>query len=183
MTRWLVIVMGVVLALAGFFAMAIGAEIVDIERGWTEVIAGATLLGSGVVTISIGLLIGALQSALAAGRGLAAESVRQETASPALDADPAAAAHSSVGAGIDQTASPTRENDDTDAAKELEGDRSRGGEPGSVVGEYRIGGTTYVLYDNGDIVGDTDEGPVRFKSLAELRAHVDRVGPSGAEGY
>ena len=74
MTRAFVVALGALLALSGLFLMWQGWDIVQVERGWTQVIAGASFVGSGVVTIAIGLLIGAL-------RGQGAAQLRQE-ASP-----------------------------------------------------------------------------------------------------
>jgi hypothetical protein len=62
MTRIFVVALGAFLSLAGLWMMWQGWDIVQVERGWTQVIAGATFVGSGVVTISIGLLIGALRA-------------------------------------------------------------------------------------------------------------------------
>ena len=58
MSRLFVIILGLVLVLGGSASIWQGYDIIQVERGWTEVIAGATALTGGVVTIAVGLLIG-----------------------------------------------------------------------------------------------------------------------------
>lgn len=54
---WGVIVCGVLLACGGLYAMAAGWEYVQLERGWSQFIAGSVALSGGVVTVAIGRLI------------------------------------------------------------------------------------------------------------------------------
>jgi len=54
---WGVIIGGVLLACGGFYAMATGWEYVQLERGWSQFIAGSVALSGGVVTVAIGRLI------------------------------------------------------------------------------------------------------------------------------
>jgi hypothetical protein len=61
MPKYIVIVMGLLLAVIGGAAIAFGYPIIEVERGWANVIAGAAILSGGVITISIGVLIGAVQ--------------------------------------------------------------------------------------------------------------------------
>ena len=68
MTRVFVVALGALLALAGLLMMWQGWDIVQVERGWTQVIAGATFVGSGVIAISIGLVVGAPRAMGAAQR-------------------------------------------------------------------------------------------------------------------
>ena len=53
---WVVFVVSVVLAAAGAFAIVSGAPIIQIERGWTEVIAGSVALSSGMVVFALGVV-------------------------------------------------------------------------------------------------------------------------------
>ena len=87
---WFVSALGVALALAGAAAIASGVPYIQLEWGWTEVIAGTTALSAGIVTLAIGAVLFAL-------RGLrrvldAAAGVPAGTAIPTVlpfpDADP-----------------------------------------------------------------------------------------------
>ncbi|MDR3463224.1 MAG: hypothetical protein P4L76_13005 [Beijerinckiaceae bacterium] len=71
---YLVFALGVALSICGALSIYFGYGIVEIERGWTGVIAGATALTGGIVVIALGLVIkglGDLRATLlqAAGRG------------------------------------------------------------------------------------------------------------------
>ena len=61
MGKWVVLVLGSVLALSGLVSIWQGSEIIQIERGWTEVIAGAVALSGGVVTVGIYFLLAQLE--------------------------------------------------------------------------------------------------------------------------
>ena len=77
MTRHLTVAFGVLMIASGSYFIWQGMEIVQIERGWTQVISGACVLAGGFVTAAIGLLIGsveALRSALLETRNRPAES-------------------------------------------------------------------------------------------------------------
>ncbi len=50
------------MALVGVIAIATGFPVIEVERGWAEVIAGATMLAGGLVTISLGLVLRTLLS-------------------------------------------------------------------------------------------------------------------------
>lgn len=57
---FIVLAVGLVMALLGAVAIVTGYPIIQIERGWATVIAGTTLLAGGVVTIALGLLLRAI---------------------------------------------------------------------------------------------------------------------------
>ncbi len=60
MSKIVVMALGLLLIAAGAASIIQGYPIVVVERGWTQVIAGATALSAGVVTLAIGFLIGAV---------------------------------------------------------------------------------------------------------------------------
>jgi len=70
---YLVFALGVLLALCGAFAIAAGYGIIQVERGWAGVIAGATALSGGIVTIALGFILhrlSGLHALLETGKGL-----------------------------------------------------------------------------------------------------------------
>jgi hypothetical protein len=69
---YLVIALGALLSLCGALAIAWGYPIVQVERGWALVIAGAMAFSCGIVTIALGLILrrlSKLQELLTNGRG------------------------------------------------------------------------------------------------------------------
>src|SRR5438477_8010533 len=69
---YLVLVLGVVLALGGAAAVVASYGIILVERGWAGVIAGTVALSGGVITIALGLILHRLTSLHAALRSAAA---------------------------------------------------------------------------------------------------------------
>ena len=57
---YLVLALGALLSIGGALSIFQGAGIVQVERGWTGVIAGATSLTGGIITIALGLILKAL---------------------------------------------------------------------------------------------------------------------------
>ncbi len=89
---WFVSALGVALALAGAAAIASGVPYIQLEWGWTEVIAGTTALSAGIVTLAIGAVLFALRGLRRVLDAVAAAGVPAETAIPTVlafpDADP-----------------------------------------------------------------------------------------------
>ncbi len=70
---YLVLALGAVLSLCGALAIYAGYGIILVERGWAGVIAGATLLSGGIVTIALGFILhslSGLHALLKTGQGL-----------------------------------------------------------------------------------------------------------------
>ncbi|MBV8564090.1 MAG: hypothetical protein JO273_01395 [Methylobacteriaceae bacterium] len=54
---WFVFILGGALAAAGATAIGLGIDIIDVERGWTQVIAGTVALSGGIVTLALGCIL------------------------------------------------------------------------------------------------------------------------------
>jgi hypothetical protein len=70
---YLVLALGALLALCGAFAISAGYGIIQVERGWAGVIAGATALSGGIVTIALAFILhslSGLHALLNTGKGL-----------------------------------------------------------------------------------------------------------------
>jgi hypothetical protein len=57
---YLVLALGALLSLCGALAIYAGYGIIQVERGWAGVIAGATALSGGIVTIALGFILHSL---------------------------------------------------------------------------------------------------------------------------
>ena len=70
---YFVLALGALLSLCGAFAIFAGYGMIQVERGWAGVIAGATALSGGIVTIALGFILHSLSGLHAlhkAGKGL-----------------------------------------------------------------------------------------------------------------
>jgi len=60
--NYVVLGIGALLTAAGALSIYSGYDIIQVERGWTEVIAGTTAVSGGIITISLALILGRLQT-------------------------------------------------------------------------------------------------------------------------
>jgi hypothetical protein len=58
--KHLLLAFGIVLVIAGALSIYSGYSIIEIERGWASVIAGATALTGGVITVALAFVLGSL---------------------------------------------------------------------------------------------------------------------------
>jgi hypothetical protein len=81
---YIVLALGVLLALGGALALLTSYGIIMVERGWAGVIAGTTALAGGVVTLALGLILHRLSNfyALFTGTTLPPGSAEDETGAP-----------------------------------------------------------------------------------------------------
>lgn len=141
-----VTVLGLALAVAGIYGMWTGWDYIQLERGWSLFIGGATAVSGGVVTIALGRAIGVLgriadqapaTQASAQQKPLDKESIEP---APSTDREPAAAR------------APAK--------------------PPVEVDRYSAGGSVYVMYSDGSVEVHTDGRSQRYPSLAALRAET-----------
>ncbi|MDB5590701.1 hypothetical protein [Enterovirga sp.] len=144
----------------GGAAVVFGAPIIQIERGWTMVLAGTVGACSGILLLGV---------ALAAQRvGRAAQEllrIRERLSRMELSAPPAAAPVVTDLRPVEQPAPPRYEAAPDGPA---------------IVGQYASGGNSYVMYSDGSIQADTPAGKRRFSSLDDLRAFVAAGGERAA---
>jgi hypothetical protein len=60
--KWIVFALGSVLAFGGLVAILQGYDIIEVERGWTLVISGATALSAGIVTVALGFVVARIEA-------------------------------------------------------------------------------------------------------------------------
>ncbi len=184
MSKGIVFAMGALLVIGGAMSIATGYNIIEVERGWTEVIAGASALSAGVVTTAIGFLIGAVEKiapAPAESRSAKPPAPPSESVSRPVEVKPRVPASQNVGAlppveapgawldetPIETSVAPLEQRLRPTAVQEPAPPERK------IVGEYDIAGVQYALYDDGMIEGLTRDGPLRFTSMTELRAYID----------
>jgi hypothetical protein len=191
-SRWGVTALGVVLAICGVVAMVGGWEIIQVERGWSLFIGGATILAGGAVVIALGQVIFRLDEIVVAtqlsrtGEKSPAPSappakpqpkeLEQRSRQPSPQASPAPAptlAQTPPAQQAPPAAAPTA-SPATEPEREAEApapEEPSGAEP-QEVDRYQSGEITYVMFSDGAVEVRTSNGSQRFASLAELRAQA-----------
>lgn len=79
-SRWAVTTLGLVLLTGGLAAMAQGWSVIQVERGWSMFLAGASALAGGAVVVALGQVLARLDALTAA--------TRMRSAEPPADASP-----------------------------------------------------------------------------------------------
>lgn len=149
-------VFSALLMLAGLYGLVMGWDIIMVERGWSQFIAGATAFSSGVVVLAITYAARQLKKLRAEIAGLVVEVDEPAQSLPAI------AAPASVPA--------------PDMAVEATQDQAVADKPAGervVVGSYASGGVTYFMYGDHSIEAELQDGRYRFSSMEELRTFLD----------
>ena len=168
MKRWLarvVFAVGFVLACVGFWWLWTGLDIVQVERGWSAVIGGSTMLSAGLVIVAIAAVLVRLgdiaarlaPQAVVAGHG---EAARPKPA----DVQPKSPPPPPPVAPVPAT------------KHEAESERQ-------IVGRHVSGDSTYVMFSDGTVEAHTPDGVLHFASLDELRAYADERDAANPERF
>lgn len=195
-SRWGVTALGVALVVCGVAAMAGGWDIIQVERGWSLFIGGATALAGGAVVIALGQVVFRLDEILVAAQLRRAAEKSPAPSAPAAKPQPKEAEQRSRQSPPQAPPAPTPTPTPTLAqtppaqqaplpaappappAKEPEQEAEApaavepsGAEPREV-DRYESGEITYVMFSDGAVEVRTSNGAQRFASLAELRAQA-----------
>jgi hypothetical protein len=88
--RFFVLLFGAVLMVAGAASVAQGVDIIQAERGWTEVISGSVVFAAGAMIVALGFVIAKLDQlvrAMQPGHATALLEARASIAEPAISSD------------------------------------------------------------------------------------------------
>ena len=140
-----VTLLGLALALSGAYGMWAGWDYIQLERGWSLFIAGATAVSGGVVTIALGRAIGVM--------GRIAD--RAQATQPSAETESVAAA-SLEAASAPQQPAPAKP--------------PASAEPPVEVDRYVAAGSIYVMFSDGSVEVHTDGRAPRYPSLAAIRS-------------
>lgn len=199
---WLIFVLGIGLAAGGGLSIVHGYPYVQIEFGWTQVIAGSMGLAGGIITIALGavlLSLSRLRQAIERGSGgMAAPQSVPSIESSVAEQEPRAipaAMPASVEAGqhrpasapsATETAKPRRPRS-WRPAEPVSGEAlpqphefataaasSLDQQPGTttVLGRYQSSGSSYSLFNDGTIEVESEAGKRRFGSMGELKTFL-----------
>jgi hypothetical protein len=135
--------LGLALALSGAYGMWTGWDYIQLERGWSLFIGGATAVSGGVVTMGLGRVIGVL--------GRIADNISATQTSVAKEPAPTEAV---------EWPKPTQQQSLAEKAPK----------PPVEVDRYTAGGSVYVMFSDGSVEVQTDGRARHYPSLAALRA-------------
>lgn len=153
MSRWGIGTGGALLMVWGLFAMWSGWDQIQIERGWSLFIAGATALSGGMATLAMAQVAARLEQLIAL-RG-AREPSGVSAPTPIATPDLATLLKAEARA-LEPKPSPPPSDE-----KPVEVDR------------YVAGEAIYVMFSDGSVEVRTTVGAERYPSLAALRAEAE----------
>lgn len=165
----------------GLYATYLGSTIIQVERGWTMVIAGSVVLTGGTLLLGVALLaqrLGSIRQEIVALRDRLAsigEMTAEQLAIEQLAAEDELSREEETEPPPDLRLRPAFQP----AAPELLPPEEEAPPPPPapppervVVGQYESGGNAYRMYSDGSIDATTPAGLRRFGSLEELRSFV-----------
>lgn len=201
--KWLVVVAGSGLVVWGAYLHWTGWLIVQVERGWSSVIAGAVFLAAGAVLLALAAFMSRIDQLVRAVSETGAGARPQRAPSPAPapaakpDAKPAVEpdgdrAQREAPSLVGRRPAPAEENPGRPggwlqrAVHEQSAARGASGPPAlaetlapppappRITRRYESQGVQYTLYDDGSIDAEANGSRHHFPSIAELREHIER---------
>lgn len=176
--------LGVTMMVAGLAAMYSGSLFVGIERGWTMVVAGAIGFSAGAILLGLSAALRRLtqmeralrQLTVAASRHADSGTIEAEPAGPLQDSIVASAQDQPDAAAPGGSPASKEGTPEHEAATEPSDRLGQSGgtkpPPDKVVGTYKAGGNSYVMYADGSIRAETPSGEHRFASMDEFKAFM-----------
>ena len=175
---WLIAALGTGLALGGTVAIYFGAPYMQVEWGYSEVIAGTTALSAGILAVALASILFALRDlkrlARIGGDGRGEwTGARPASASPTGASAPTVAVLAPTEPAWDRVEARPR-HDEPVPFRPAEGGVPAEDQAATVVGRYEANGASYVLFSDGTIEVETETGTHRYGSMQELRAHIEQ---------
>jgi hypothetical protein len=168
---WFAFLLGLILSLAGAAALVASVDLLTIQIGMIYAICGAVALGAGCIILAIGGLIRRVD-ALAMPTPQP-EIVYVESGAPLVDA-PAPELYAEPAPLVEAADDPINENR-TGHLPSLAGIEQALQEPEAaptLVGRYASGGANYMIFSDGSIEAETEQGAFKFPSMSAFKAHL-----------
>jgi hypothetical protein len=164
---------GVALVLAGFVSLASSVNLVPTEMGMLYAVCGVILIGCGGVSLAVAAMIARIDRIVAP--------------KPPATPEPQEGFAAPVDPPVDSAAAPApapavvpAEEDDINLNRSGHLPSLRAVEeaiiepeaPPQIVGRYAAGGANYVIFSDGTIEAETEDGGYRFASMDEFKAYL-----------
>ena len=159
----LTLLLGVLLLACGFGGLALSVNLIPTEMGMLYAVSGVIFLAAGAVVVAIAALIARLDRIVAPPRKKPAE-----TAPPAPEPKTAPAPFVAV---AEDDVNVNRSGH-LPSLHAIEAAIAQPEGAPKVVGRYTAGGAKYMIFSDGGIEAETDQGAFRFGSMAEFKAFI-----------
>jgi hypothetical protein len=189
-----VFVLGLLLTILGFGGLLASVDLLPTEIGMLYAGCGTIAASAGLIVLSIGALIRRIDALGAPRRAPTPEPTpfeapvmqsppeplsEAEFAAPLEMPEPAAAHAEAVG---DDRAEDRFEDEPINENRagrlptfaEVEHALVEPGAPPTLVGRYTAGGANYMIFSDGTIEAETEQGAFRFASMGEFKAYIAR---------
>jgi hypothetical protein len=181
-----VFALGLLLMVLGCGSLLASVDLLPTEVGILYAGCGTVAASSGLIVLSIGALIRRVDALGRTARPPPPEPTHFETlaseSEPAHDSEPDAA-HDTSEPAPERTAAfsetfiedePINENraGHLPTFAEVEHAIAEPGAPPALVGRYSAGGAQYMIFADGTIEAETDQGAFRFASMGEFKAYI-----------
>jgi hypothetical protein len=170
----LVFVLGVFLAICGLGGLIASFDMLPTETGMLYAVCGVIAVSAAFVVLSIGALIRRVD---ALGRAARSPEPNYQPPGELFAVDPASVAQERAPSTAPERLpeeEPVNENraGHLPTLAEVEEAIAHPEPPPSVVGRYSAGGASYVIFSDGTIEAELEEGAYRFGSFGEFKAYV-----------
>jgi hypothetical protein len=156
---------GALLVLCGLGSLASSVNLVPTEMGMLYALSGVVLLGCGGIALTVAALIARIDR-IVAPKLPAAPIPEDSSVAPAESAPspaPVAAEDDDVNLNRSGRLPSLRAVEETLIKPEA---------PPGIVGRYAAGGANYVIFSDGTIEAETEDGGYRFRSMEEFKAYL-----------
>jgi hypothetical protein len=170
---WLVFFFGLVLSLVGALALAASIDLRGTELGPEYAISGAVALSSGIITLAIGALIRRIDAMAWRIAPPPREPAYAESSAPAYEA-PSRESYSEPAPVAEADEEPINENR-TGHLPSLNAIDHALQEPEAaptLVGRYSAGGANYMIFSDGSIEAETEQGAFKFASMGDFKDYL-----------
>jgi hypothetical protein len=157
----LTLLLGLILLSCGFGGLVLSINLIPTEMGMLYAVSGVIFLSAGAVVLAIAALIARLDRIVAPPRR---PRFKPAPSSPAPEAP--------------TTPSPPEDEVNVNRSGRLPSLRAieeaiaEPEAPPQVVGRYTAGGAKYMIFSDGAIEAETDDGAFRFASMAEFKSYI-----------
>jgi len=170
----LAFLLGAALIVAGFGCLWASLNLVPTEMGLLYGVCGVIMISCGVIVLAIAALIVRIDRLVAPPREmLAAPAPPPVETIPMAPAEPAPGASGPIPAAeaeADELNANRRGHLPT--LREMEQAIVHPETPPYVIGRYGAGGAKYIVFSDGTIEAETDEGAFRFATMGEFKSYI-----------
>jgi len=155
---------GALLVVCGFGSLASSVNLVPTEMGMLYALSGVILIGCGGISLAVAALIARIDRIVAPRRPSPPEPAAEETfVAPAAAAPAPAAEDDEVNLNRSGHLPSLRAVEEALVEPEA---------PPAIVGRYAAGGAKYLIFADGTIEAETEDGGYRFGSMDEFKAYL-----------